>query len=303
MWFKNLRIYQLLKPFALSEEELQIQLAEREFRSCGSMEPATLGWTSPLGRRSERLAHEVNGSIMLCLRQEEKVLPASVVREMVEEKAILIEEAEARQVSRREKGEIREEIIQDLMPRAFTKSARTYAMIDRTSGWILLDAASANKAEALLGLLRETLGTLPVRPLDVAVAPPSVMTEWVRRPEQYGDFVLQDSCELQDASDEKAIVRCKGHDLGAQEVLNHLDAGKQVVKLAVEWNERLSCMIESDLALKRIKFLDIIQEEAADSVAEDDIARFDVDFSLMALEFRRFLPRLLELFGGVQEEN
>jgi recombination associated protein RdgC len=62
-------------------------------------------------------------------------------------------------------------------------------------------------------------------------------------------------------------------------------------------------MLEADLAIKRIKFLDILQEQLADVETEDEAARFDLSFSLMSLEFRRLIPRLLQLFGGLVPEH
>ncbi|MEN8166623.1 MAG: recombination-associated protein RdgC [Pseudomonadota bacterium] len=299
MWFKNLRLYRLLKPFNLSEDELTERLRARAFRHCGSHEPTSMGWTSPLGRGSEGLAHEVGGCVMICVRQEDKLLPAAVINETLEEKVEVMETEEARKLSRRERSELREEIIHQLLPKAFARSSRTFAMVDRQSGWILVDASSASKAEALVSLLRETLGSLPVRPFEVTTAPAAVFTEWLGQPAKFNDFVLLDSCELRDSVDEGAVIRCKGQDLAAGEIQAHLSAGKQVVKLAVEWDERISCSLEADLSIKRIKFLDIIQEEAADAQTEDEIARFDVAFSLMSLEFRRLIPRILQLFGGM----
>jgi recombination associated protein RdgC len=97
------------------------------------------------------------------------------------------------------------------------------------------------------------------------------------------------------------MLRCKGQDLSADEILGHIDAGKAVVKLAVEWDERLSCIIDADMSIKRMKFLDLIQEQAADYQIESEADAFDARFTLMSLEFRRFLPRLFELFGGTAE--
>jgi recombination associated protein RdgC len=301
MWFKNLRLYRMLQPFNLSEEELDAALQEKPFRKCGSLEPSSLGWDSPLGRQSEKLAHETGASIMVCVRQEEKLLPSAVVTELLEEKVAAIESAEGRPVGKRERTGMKEEIIHDLLPRALGRSSRTFAMIDRTSGWILVDAASANKAEKLISLLRETLGSLPVKPLEVNTAPAAILTEWVRDPVRHTDFRLLDSCELTDTDGDGGVVRCKGQDLASEEIQGHLDAGKQVTKLTLEWDERLAFSLESDLAIKRLKFLDLLQEQAADVATEDEIARFDVTFSLMSLELRRLIPRLLELFGGVAE--
>lgn len=303
MWFKNLRLFHLLEPFSLSEDELNAQLHAKAFQPCGSHDPTSLGWASPLGRGSEKLAHEVGGCLMICARQEDKLLPASVITETLEEQVDAIESEEGRKIARRERSDLRDEIIFQLLPKAFARSTRIFVMIDKQNGWILVDVSSQSKAESVLSLLRETLGSLPVRPIEVEISPSSVLTEWLLQPGKHPDFVVTDSCELRDTVEEGGIIRCKGQDLTADEVQAHLAAGKQVFKLAVEWDERISCMIESDLALKRIKFLDIIQEEAADVQTEDEIAQYDVAFSLMSLEFRRLIPRLVDLFGGLSNKK
>jgi recombination associated protein RdgC len=222
-----------------------------------------------------------------------------VVNEALEERLEVIELDEARKPSRKERTELRDDITHQLLPKAFAKSSRTYALIDRQNGWILVDASSANRAESVITLLRETLGSLPVRPFETLVAPASVMTEWVQQPQRHIDFELLDSCELRDSSEEGGIIRCAGEDLSADEIQAHVAAGKQVVKLALQWDERISCVLEADLAIKRIKFLDILQEQLADVETEDEVARFDLSFSLMSLEFRRLIPRILELCGGM----
>ena len=54
--------------------------------------------------------------------------------------------------------------------------------------------------------------------------------------------------------------------------------------------------------VERLKFLDVIQEEAADAEADDAAALFDVDFSLMSLELRNFIQRLIEIYGGLNKD-
>jgi recombination associated protein RdgC len=301
MWFKNLRIYMLQQPFNLSAEALENRLEQKRFNPCGSHDPFSYGWHEPLGRQGESLVHELIGCQMICARREEKLLPSAVVNEIVEEKAAAIEDETGRRPGRKERSELKDEIFQQLLPKAFSRFSTQYAMIDKQQGWILVDASSANKAEALISFLRETLDSLPVKPLEVSLAPSHVMTEWLRRPASHADFELLDSCELKDRSEDPGVLRCKGQDLGAEEVIAHLDAGKDVVKLAVAWDERLSCVIESDMSLKRVRFLDLIQDEAADYQTENAADAFDAHFSLMTLEFRRFIPRLIELFGGAVE--
>lgn len=303
MWFKNLQLYRLSKPFTLSPEELHDRLLDKEARECGTLEMSVLGWQSPLGRHGSQLTHAAGNCIMICARQEDKVIPASVVREQLEEKVSAIEEAEGRKVRRREQQEIKDELMMDLLPRAFVKSSLTYAYIDTKDGWLVVDAASAKRAEELISLLRETLGTLPLKPLDVAQSPASVMTSWLTGHGPSEDFLIQHECELRDTVEEGGVVRCSHQDLEGEEIRTHLDAGKQVVRLALEWHDHLGFVLSDDLSIKRLKFLDVIQEEAAEAEAEDAATRFDVDFALMTLELRRFISRLVETFGGLAEED
>jgi recombination associated protein RdgC len=303
MWFKNLQIYRLSKPFQLSPEELHEALKARQARECGSLEMSVTGWQSPLGKEAEMLTHAAGGCIMLCARREEKVIPPAVVRDLLADKVVEIEEAEDRKVRRREQQEIKDELMHDLLPRALVKSTLTYAYIDTRENWLLVDSASAKRAEELITLLRETLGTLPLKPVEVARSPASVMTSWLTEAGPGADFVIQDECELRDPVEEGAIVRCRRQDLDGDEIKAHLKAGKQIVKLSLEWGERLAFVIQEDMSVKRLRFLDLIQEEAAEAEAEDAATRFDVDFALMSLELGRFIGRLVEVFGGLTEDE
>ena len=301
MWFKNLCIYRLTGSFELSAESLHERLEEKAFRRCGSLEMATSGWVPPLGHDGHTLTHGANGCIMVTARKEEKVLPAAVVREMVAEKVVEIEADQMRSLRRKEKEEIRDDVLQDLLPRAFTRSKLTHAYIAPHEGLILVDSASFNKAEELIGLLRETLGSFPVKPLNVQHSPAAVMTAWVEGADKAADFEPLDECELRDPGEEGGVVRCRKQDLSSEEMQGHLRAGKQVVRLALEWNQSLSCVLGDDLTIRRLRFGDVLQEEAAESGGDDAAARFDADFALMTLELAAFVPRLLEAFGGEEE--
>jgi recombination associated protein RdgC len=299
MWFKNLQIYRLAEPFTLTPEALHETLQQRPARECGKLELETLGWTPPLGSQAQLLTHASGGCILVCARRSEKVLPAAVVREQLTQKVEMIEEKEQRKMGRKEQLDLKDQLMTDLLPQAFTKSAQTYAYIDTKGGWLLVDAASAKRAEELITLLRDSLGTLPLVPLDTNQSPTTIMTGWLLGKVPTREFRILDQCELREPGEEGGIVRCRRQELMGSEIQAHLDAGKQVVQLALEWDGRIAFVLGEDLAVKRLKFLDIIQEEAADTEAEDAADRFDLDFSLMSLELGRFVPRLVEAFGGL----
>jgi recombination associated protein RdgC len=297
MWFKNLSIFRLTEAFTLTPEELEEKLAVVAFRPCGSHEDFSLGWVSPIGKAAP-LVHSANGFMMICTKKEERVLPASVLNEMMQEKIDETEEAEGRKLSKKERTAIKDELIFELLPRAFTFSRKLFAYIDVKGGFLVVDSASANKAEDLLSLLRKCLGSLPAVPLNTVEKPIATMTEWLLTQKTPKDVKIEDECELRAPEEAGGVIRCKRHDLSLPEIKNHLDIGKQVIKLALNWDDRLSFILDENLSVKRLKFLDLIQDQVTDTDAHDEAARFDVDFSIMSLELANFIPRLLEIFGG-----
>lgn len=297
--FKNLALYRFTEPFTLTSVELETKLKDLHFRPCGSHDGFSIGWTPPVGK--EELIHACNGFMMLCLKREEKVIPASVVNEMLQEKITVIEESEARKLTRKERTAVKDELIFELLPRAFTHSKKTHAYIDPKGGWIIIDAASATKADDLLSHLRKCLGSLAVTPINTKDKPVITMTRWlVNIASVPTDLMVNYDCELRALEDSISIVRCKNHDLNLPEITNHLDTGKQVTKLAVTWQDRMAFIIDENLMIKRLKFLDLVQDQIMDIEAETEVERFDADFSIMSLEIANFLPRLIEVFGGEQ---
>jgi recombination associated protein RdgC len=298
MWFKNLTIFRLTEAFALTPGELEQKLQALQFRSCGPHEEFSFGWTPPVGKSSEQLVHAANGFMMLCGKKEEKVLPTAVVNEMLQEKIGEIEDREARKLSRKERTTLKDELIFELLPKAFRFSRRTYAYIDPKGGWLLVDSASAKSAEDLLSNLRKCLGSLPAVPLNTIDKPSVNMTQWLLTQETPEDLTIEDECELRAMEEEGGIIRCKKHDLTVPEIKNHLDTGKQAIKLAINWAGRIAFVLDEHLALKRLRFLDMVQEQAADIDTGSAAERFDADFTIMAGELAELLPQLTSWFGG-----
>jgi recombination associated protein RdgC len=262
------------------------------------MDMLTYGWAPPLGRHGQQLVHAANGYIMICARKEEKIIPAGVVRQLLEDKVTGIEAAEGREIYRREKMRLKEEIIVDLLPRALTRISNQFAYIDTRNQLLIVDSASPARAETLIGQLRSTLGRFPATPVKTRQSLSGLMTRWLGGEHLPHDFVLGDECELKHPDPEGGIISCKKQDLEAGEVRNHIKNGKQAVKLALHWKERLSCVLHEDLSIKRLRFEDIIKEEESAAEADDPISRFDMDFSLMVLELAAFIPQLLVALGG-----
>ena len=159
MWFRNLQLYRLGQVFDLTPETLHDRLQAQAFQGVSRMDMATSGWVPPLGRYSELLVHATDACMMICLRKGEKLMPASVVNQLLDDRVAEIEAAEAREVYRRERRRLKDEIIVDLLPRALTRHTDLFAYIDNRNGLVVVDTPMASRAEDLISQLRATLGT------------------------------------------------------------------------------------------------------------------------------------------------
>jgi recombination associated protein RdgC len=298
MWFKNLQLYRFTKPFEVDAATLGQQLEQHSFVPCGSQDFTRSGWVPPLGRHGSELVHATNGYLMICAKRQEKLLPAAVINEALDEKVAQIEEREARSLRGKERRALRDEIGFSLLPRAFVRSSLQYAYISPRDKLLVVDAASAKRAEELLDDLRQALGSLSAIPLASKSLPIDVMTRWVDSGQPAQGFTLGEECELRDNANVNSIIRCKNQNLAAVEIVNHLKTGMHVSKLALNWQDRLECVLDDKLILRRLRFTDLVQEQADAVEAEDVATQFDVDFSIMSLELSAFFEALLSALGG-----
>lgn len=298
LWFKNLMVYRLSREVSLSADEMEKQLSALSFTPCGSQDMAKTGWVSPMGSHSDALTHTVNGQIVICARKEEKILPSPVIKQELQAKIERLEGEQHRKLKKTEKDSLKDEVLHSLLPRAFSRFNQTFLWIDTVNGLIMVDAASAKRAEDTLALLRKSLGSLPVVPLTLENPIELTLTEWVCSKELPAGFALMDEAELKAILEEGGVIRCKKQDLFSDEIAVHIEAGKLVTKLALDWQERIQLVLSDDGSLKRLKFSDTLREQNEDIDREDFAQRFDADFILMTSELAALIKNLIEALGG-----
>ncbi|WP_298394825.1 recombination-associated protein RdgC [uncultured Azonexus sp.] len=299
MWFKNLQIYRLPTPWAVDLAKLDEQLARGEFTRCPSNQPMSRGWVSP--RKDGALIYSNNRQWLIALAVEQRLLPSSVVNETAQERAEQIADQQGYPPGRKQMKEIKERVVEELMPRAFTKKRSSFVWIDPTNGWFVVDAGSPAKAEEVIEHLRHCLDEFPLKPLHTQLSPQSAMADWLAGGDAPAGFTIDRDCELKSVAEEKAAVRYVRHPLEGDEVKAHLAAGKLPTRLALTWDDRISFVLTEKLEIKRLAFLDLLKEEAEKSAERAD-EQFDADFALMTGELVRFLPQLIEALGGEQTE-
>lgn len=305
MLLKNLTLYRISDRWPARADTLEKKLADLPLKPCGAFAMESIGWMQPRDE-GEFLYHQ-NHHWMPALGVEQKLLPATVVRQAVEERAAKLAKKQAFPVGRKQKRDLKEEVLNELMPRALARRRVTRGWVDRDNGLLAVDAASDPKAEQFVETLRRADDNLGALRLDTQRSPASAMAEWLSKGDAPGKFGIDQDLELRAPDASKASVRYARHTLEGRDIRDHLSAGKTPVKLGLTWNDRISFVLTDTLQVKRVTFLDLLKREdggeennesdAADA-AEREAEKFEAEFALVTGELSLMLADLVKALGG-----
>ena len=124
-----------------------------------------------------------------------------------------------------------------------------------------------------------------------------LMTSWLAQGKLPKGLTLGDECELRDPVEAGAVVKCRRQELESDEVREHLKSGKQVFQLGLVFEDRLAFTLDDELVVRKLRFLDQVQDELGEEGKESATAELDAVFALMSLELRRLMEKLEEWFG------
>jgi recombination associated protein RdgC len=292
MWFKNISLYRLPADFSFDRAQFAQALQKAELKPIGPLEPTRKGFVSPFGEQSDVLFNEASAGVLISLGGLDRVLPSTVVRKAVAEKANDVALRTGRQPGKKQRQQITDEVLMDLMPRAFVKQSFQSAYIDLEAKLLIVDSASDKAAEAVIKQLREGLGSFVAEPVQTEEGVSAMLSAWLAEGKCGAEFELGDECELKDPVDLGCAIKAKRHDLGVDEIKEHLRTGKKVTQLALVYDHRLTLVLDEKFKARKIKFMDIVLDEIKDTVSEGAAAELDTRFTLMVLEFRRLIASL-----------
>lgn len=254
MFFSNLTMFRF--PTSLDLSALEEGVAETPLKPVGPLELASIGFVAPFGRDSESLVYRSGDFIWLTIGGEEKLLPGSVVNNALAEKLAELEKTQGRKLGGRARKQLKEDLVLEMLPKAFVKPVRMDVMIDAGRGVVYVNTTSRRVAESAVGMVRAALGSFPALPLNAEVAPRSILTSWIAGEPLPERLALGDDAELKDPTDSGATVKLARQELLGEEVGRHLEAGKQCARLAMTMDDHLSFAIGEDLVIRKVKFLD-----------------------------------------------
>ncbi len=295
MWFKNAAVYTV--DGMPNDKELEEALTEHAIKPCPPHARFIYGWLDVI---SGQKVFSQNGAMLFLLGKEERILPPSVIKQMVEEKIKEIEERENRTVRRSERNQLKEEMEFTLLPKSFTLLKKTWAFFDAKSQRLVINTASAKAAEDLCAMLNKALKTTTLSPLSIDSSISETMSSLLMAKRRLPSaFNLGSRCVLESPKDTSKRFTCKGYELPAEEVDGLLNSGLKAIEVAFEFDDRISFSLTNGLTIKSIKLLDQLQDELkACHKLDDKIEVLDASFFLLTSELDKLITAITrELFG------
>ncbi len=295
MWFKNIHVFVLKEKLDWTLESLEDQLGAARFLPCSSIEPKAEGWVAPGVEAEGPMVYCANNYWLLARKTEQKLIPASVLNEKLKEAVEIREAKESKKLRKKEKESLKDEIYHTLVTQAFSQSHVTFGYIDTQRNWVVVNASSRKKAEEFCSAIRTTLGSFKVE-MPSLQSISGVMTEWLKAQQCPESLIIEDQCMIEDTKEGGSLKIAK-QNLLADEILNFIDHGREVVQMRFGFRNEIAFSLKDDFSLKTLKFLEGVHDRASDLFTETAADRFDADFTLMTETLTELIGFLMKVFA------
>ena len=293
--FKNLTVYRIGPTWATDSAELEAGLEKMRFVECGATQPVSAGWAPPRQTLYAALLESIGGQWLMKLVIEQRVLPSAVIKRRVEMRAAQIEQATGRKPGKKQQKEIKEQVVLDLLPQAFTKQTGVLVWLDPKNRLLMVDASRPTLADEVVTQLVKAANGIVLAPLHTVQSPAAAMSAWLTTGEAPAGFSVDRECELKSSDETKSAVRYARHALDIEEVRQHIANGKLPTQLALTWQGRVSLLLTEAMQVKKIAFLEGVFE-GGNKAGRDEA--FDADAAIATGELRKLIPELVEALGG-----
>ncbi|MEC7030307.1 MAG: recombination-associated protein RdgC [Pseudomonadota bacterium] len=272
MWTKQFSWFDMRSPLLLEGDALEEALSQKQAYKPHATQSKSIGWVSPLGE-GQALSVQASQFLWLTARLDNKLLPANVVKDVLAEKLVEQEAMQGYPPTSKQRRLMKDEVTLDLLPKAFVVSKFVNIVIDSEQQILMVDTTSASVKDAVIDLLRQTTGSLPLTHyIDQKASTSQVLKNWVTQPPEQIDIASEFS--LINPNDVNAKARVTGLDESA--IMGHLSQGMTVTSLLVQFGEALKFQINDQLDFSKIKYLNVEEEDKL----EDPIAQKMAEFSL-----------------------
>jgi recombination associated protein RdgC len=225
-----------------------------------------------------------------------ETVPAAELNKQLDARLDSLEELTGRRPRGKAKRALKEELLLELLPKAFAKDINIPIWIS-PSGLAVIGTSSWVRGDEITSLLAQVMPDARLSAVSTRVAPDAGMADWLLAGEAQGAFTLDRECELKQPDGDKAVVRYSRHALEIEEIGEHIKQGKRPTRVALTHGDRVSFVLTDAMVLRKIEVLDVALEAAS---KEEHADAFDADVAIETGELLVVINDLIDALGGEQ---
>ena len=285
--FKNLTLARV--KGLTSAGDLGVAARDARFMPCGPTQQASVGFVPPR-EANGAWCESIAGHWIVAVKIQTKTVPPSEIDKWVDAAAGKVEHETGRKPGKKQRRELKEQALLELLPKAFPKDKVVLVWIDSVMGLVALGTASAATADAVWTLLAQVTGA-SFATVQTVVAPAAWLKDMLLEGTR-GPFDIGREVEMY-APDTGAKVRFSDHDLANSSVRNHIQNGKRVSRLALEWTNGTVAdfVLDDSLVLRKV-------DVTVPPAGEPAVDAFDADVTIHCGTLRLVLADLITALCG-----
>lgn len=306
MELKNILFRVSRAGFSLQAHDLEKIVSGCKFGDLLPNEERRAGFVNPSNyEECVNLVQDTNEHLTICLRTDTKSIPPAALKKTLNKLIRAHTTTKGSPPSKAQKNELKFAAKAELLPKALVSTKLLYAHFDMVASRLLVETTSTKALEDLISLLCQggmtTEQSGGLCSIQTKGSPDTVLSSWVEvgHPATAA-FSFSHSCIMVEPVEKGPLAKVDRHDLSAEEVIHHINAGKLVREIGLHWAERLSFVLTREMGIKKLCSLGLIRNELKDASTGADPAHADVArFSILSSLIRMMLSEVLEAMGGL----
>lgn len=209
---------------------------------------------------------QVENLLAIKLKTVEKSIPSAYVKEKVAEEIKNVESREHRKVGRKEKHDIKQSIIDSLLPHAFQKANIIEMIFDFNNHYLFVNSTSDKVLDYTISKLIDAFKDVPnleAQPLSFdsdslfgMIMKNKIIEDWFDSSSNDTELTLDNSCMIEVFQSESVSpnIRVKDIDLQSEDILNLLRDGCRLVSsINLKLGENISFTVNEKLKFSNMK--------------------------------------------------
>lgn len=298
--FRSASVYRLTAPPGISDFDI---LGDKPVAELAPGQHIRIGWDHPGGSDTPYL--QIPGYLLVCMVTIEKKLKSADVTREVGIRVKKLEAREGRGIGAKERGNIKDEVMLEFLPKTLPTEHRTYGYFDWKKNILVVDQHSIERCDKFTAELRHALGSLPLEIMASNHGPATTMTTWARDNCQpphidlVGDAVFKNPTEL------SQTAKVRHMDLHGPVIGELIKEGMVAQELALEWKlnndgtHSVDFVLMDTLRLKCIKFSDDLIYDGDEY--ENAELEYQAALLMTCSTITEVLLACFDLFGGIAE--